>query len=103
MTPTSVTLSSVGTSPAIPLDNWSGRATLFAVTGSSSGTFAGTLQVSLDPSSAANPVWINDATLAAVSSNALVQYYASPCQARLNSTAMSSAAVSLKIVQGLAG
>lgn len=104
MTPTSVTLSSVGTSPAIQLDNWSGRSTIVGVVGSS-GSFTGayTVQFSLDLSSASSVSFINDPNATAVTSGAFFVYNASPCQVRLSSSALTSGSFLLKAVQGLAG
>jgi hypothetical protein len=103
MTPTSVTLSSVGTSPAIQLDNWSGRAVMVGVVGSSGGfTGAFTIQVSLDLSSGSSISWINDSTLNAATSAAFATYFTAPCQVRLSSSALTSGSFILKANQGLA-
>jgi len=102
--PTVITLSSVGTSRALNLDYMSAKYTSFAVTGSSSGTFSVTVEGALDDLqqvSAANVVWFALST-AALTANSSINLYQGPLGGiRLNSTAVSSAVMSLRVMQGI--
>lgn len=106
--PRYITLSSVTTSTGINLDyRQSPFNVSVAVTGSSSGTFGYTVQYSLDDpnyltaiGSTRSAVWFNDANLAAVSSNGTTNYMFPVAQIRLDSTAVSSAALTLCVIQG---
>lgn len=97
-----VTLSSEGTTRAVNLDWMSGKPVAIAVTGSSSGTFAYTVQYTLDDlQTSSGTTWINDPNATALTSNSSGIYlYQQPLAAiRLNSTAMSSAALNLWVKQ----
>lgn len=102
--PITTTLSSVGTGRAVNLDWMSGRYTSFAVTGSSSGTFAVFVEATLDDLQqvpAASVTWftLSSATLSA---NSSINLYQGPLGGiRINSTAVSSAVLSLRILQGI--
>lgn len=106
--PLYVTSTSVETSTGIALDyNQSPFNVSVAVTGSSSGTFGYTVQYSLDApqyltnmGSTRAAVWFDDANLAAVSSNGTTNYMFPVAQLRLNSTANSSALLTMCIIQG---
>jgi hypothetical protein len=100
-----VTLSSVGNTGPINLDWRNGAFTGVSVTGSSSGTFAYSVQYTLDDlmQIASSLVsWINDPNATALSSNSSGVYlYQQPLAGiRLASTALSSAALTMKVVQG---
>jgi hypothetical protein len=101
--PTAVTLTSSGISRAVNLDWESGKFTSFAVTGSSSGTFTYTVEGALDDlqqTSSANVAWfpLSSATTA----NSSINIFSGPLAGiRLNASAMSSAALTLRILQGI--
>lgn len=104
--PVTVTLSSVGQTRAINLDWMSGKYTGVSVTGSSSGTFAYTVQYTLDDLMMnTSPSWISDPNATALTSNSSGIYvYTQPIAGiRLNSTAISSATLTLKVNQGIGG
>jgi hypothetical protein len=96
----SVTLSSVGNSAAVNLDWRSGARVNFSITGSSSGSFAVTPQVSLDDLQlVASPSWLNQSS-APLTSNTSVWQLSGPFAAlRMSSTALSSAALTLSVLQ----
>lgn len=101
--PVSVTLSSVGNTRAVNLDWMGGAPVGVAVTGSSSGTFAYTIQYTLDDVMlSTSQVWIADPGATALTSNSSGIYvYTQPLAAiRLASTAMSSAVLTFKVNQG---
>lgn len=106
--PRYITMSSVATSTNINLDT---RQSPFnvsvAVTGSSSGTFGYTVQYTLDDAqwlanigSTRAQVWFNDVNLVALSSNGTGNYMFPVAAVRLNSTAVSSAAITMCVIQG---
>jgi hypothetical protein len=104
--PVLVTLSSVGQSRAVNLDWMSGKRTSVSVTGSSSGTFAYSIQYALDDIQVTTPSavsWITDPNATALTSNSSIAFvYAQPLSAvRLNSTALSSAALTMRVLQGI--
>lgn len=100
--PITTTLSSVGTGRAVNLDYMSAKYTSFAVTGSSSGTFAVLVEGTLDDlQQVASPTWfaVSSATLAA---NSSINIYQGPLAGiRMNSTALSSAVLTMRILQGI--
>lgn len=101
----SVTVSSVGTTRAIALD-WRNNAPIaVSVTGSSSGTFAYSVQTTLDDimlTAASAVVWATDPGATALTSSSSAISYTTPIAAiRLNSTAVSSATLTLNVNQGL--
>jgi hypothetical protein len=101
---TTVTISSVGNSAAVNLDWTSGKPVGVAVTGSSSGTFTYTVQYTLDDvMQVASPSWIADPNATALTSNSSGIYlYQQPLAAiRLNCGAISSAVLTMKVVQGV--
>ena len=104
--PTSVTLSSSGISRAVNLDWASGKFTSWSVSGSSSGTFSYSVEAALDDIQvlpAASIAWLplSSATLTA---NSSINLYQGPLAAiRLNAAAMSSAVLTLRILQGIGG
>ncbi len=102
MTPAAVTLSSVGTSPAISLDYWAARPTLAAVYGSSGGfTGAASLQVSADDPKVSPTTWITDPAMTALTSAAFATYLGPIAQLRLSSSALTSGSIVLKAVQSI--
>jgi hypothetical protein len=100
----SVTLSSVGTSPAIALDYLAAKGTTFAVTASSSGTTSYSIQGTLDaPQLVASPTWFNIST-AAVTATSSIYLWAGPLAGlRVNATAMSSMLLTLYALQNAGG
>lgn len=103
-----ITLSSVTTSTAVWLDyNQSPFNVSVAVTGSSSGTFGYTVQYTLDSpmyltniGSTRAPVWFNDANLVSLSCDFTGNYMFPVAGVRLDSTAVSSAAITMVVMQG---
>jgi hypothetical protein len=100
-----VNLSSVGNTGPINLDWRNAGFTGVSVTGSSSGTFAYTIQTTLDDlmlTPASQVSWISDPNATALTSNSSGIYlYQQPLAGiRLASTALSSAVLTMKITQG---
>jgi hypothetical protein len=100
-----VTLSSVGNTRSIDLDYLKGDFTGVTVTGSSSGTFAYTVQITLDDvvnTPAASVSWVNDPGATALTSNSSgVFLYQQPLAGiRLVSTAFTGAVLTMKVSQG---
>lgn len=103
-------LSSVGTSSALNLDYMSAKFVSFAVTGSSSGTFSYLVEGTLDDitqfssagtSSAATLFWFSLSS-AAHTTNSSINLYQGPLAAiRVNASAVSSAIVTLRSLQGI--
>jgi len=102
--PTVITLSSVGTSRALNLDYMSAKYTSFAVTGSSSGTFTYTVEGTLDDLqqvAAVNVSWVA-INSSATTANSSINLYQGPLAGiRLNASAISSAALTMKVLQGI--
>lgn len=106
--PRYITLSSIAVSTGLNMDyRQSPFNASVAVTGSSSGTFSYTVQYTLDDQnyltairSTIAPTWFNDANLVAVSSNGTTNYMFPVAAIRLNSTAISSASVTMCVLQG---
>ncbi len=101
--PIAVTLTSASIGRAINLDWMSSKRTSFTVTGSSSGTFTYTVEGALDDlqqTSSANVVWfaLSSATTANSSVNIVLGAFAG---IRLNLSAVSSASVTLRVLQGI--
>jgi hypothetical protein len=103
--PVQVTLSSSGVTRSVNLDWASAKFTSWAVTGSSSGTFTFTTEGSLDdvqilPSSAIAWFALSSATTA----NSSINIFSGALAAiRLNAAAVSSALLTLRILQGIGG
>ena len=101
--PISVTLSSSGVSRAVNLDWMSSKFTSWSVTGSASGTFTYTVEGALDDltqTSSANVVWLPLSS--AQTANSSINIVGGPLAGiRLNASAMSSAALTLRILQGI--
>lgn len=97
--PISVTLSSVGTSREINLDWRSGAHTAFSITGSSSGTFSAVAETTVDDLQlVASPSWV--AQSSAITADSSVWQLSGPYAGiRLNASAISSAVLTLKILQ----
>jgi len=101
--PTSVTVASSTTSRAINLDYMSAKYVTWAVTGSSSGAFTYTVEGALDDlqvTSAANVAWfpLSSATTA----NSSINLYQGPLAGiRLNAASVSSASLTLRVLQGI--
>lgn len=98
------TLSSVGTGRAVNL-NWSGaKFTAFAVTGSSSGTFTFTVEGTLDDIqqiAAASVSWVQ-INSSATTANSSINIFQGPLAGiRLNASALSSAVLTLRVLQGV--
>jgi hypothetical protein len=100
--PITTTLSSVGTGRPVNLDWMAAKYTSFAVTGSSSGTFAVFVEGTLDDLQlSSSPTWFTMSS-ATLSANSSINLYTGPLAGiRLNSTAVSSAVLSLRILQGI--
>jgi hypothetical protein len=102
--PTQITLNSSGVSRALNLDWASAKFTSFAVTGSSSGTFSVTVEGALDDVQmlpAASVAWFSLSS-AALIANSSINLYQGPLAAiRMNASAMSSAVLTLRILQGI--
>jgi hypothetical protein len=101
--PIQVTLSSSGISRAVNLDWMSGKFTSFAVTGSASGSFTYTVEGTLDDlqqTSSAAVAWI--ALSSATTANSSINIVSGALAGiRLNAAAVSSAALTLRILQGI--
>jgi hypothetical protein len=102
----SVAGSSQGTTRAVNLDWMNGAPIAVTVTGSSSGTFAYTIQYTLDDlmqTPAASVTWVSDSNVTAATSNSsgAIVYSQPLAGIRLNSTSMSSAVLTMKVNQGL--
>lgn len=101
--PVQVTISSSTTSRAINLDWMSSPPVSYAVTGSSSGTFTYTVEGTLNdltqnPPAAANWFAISSAT----TTNSTVGFFQGPLAGiRLNASAVSSASLTLTVLQGI--
>ncbi len=99
--PISVTLSSIGVSRFVNLDWRPSVETSYSVTGSSSGAFAVFAEATIDDLQLNSaPVWstLSSATFTA---NSSIIAISQPIAAiRLNSTALSSAVLTLKVLQG---
>jgi hypothetical protein len=99
--PVLVSLSSVGTSRPINLDWGAAPRVSFSVTGSSSGTFSYVVEGAIDdlqlvPS--ANIAWT--ALSSATTANSSLNLYSGPLAAiRLNASAISSASLTLRVLQ----
>ncbi len=98
--PVLVTLSSVGTSRAINLDWFSGAKTAFTITGSSSGTFSVTPEVTVDDLQlSSSPLWVAQSS-AALTANTSVWEITGPLAGiRMNCSALSSATLMLRLIQ----
>ena len=101
--PIAVTLSSSGISRAVNLDWMSSKFTSWSVTGSASGTFTYTVEGALDDlmqTSSANVAWfaLSSATTANSSINIVGGAHSG---IRLNAAAISSAALTLRVLQGI--
>jgi hypothetical protein len=101
--PMLVTLTTSGIGRAVNLDWMSGKRTSFSVTGSSSGTFTYTVEGALDDLSqttAANVAWF--ALSSATTANSSLSIFSGPLGGiRLNASALSSATLTLRILQGI--
>jgi hypothetical protein len=99
--PITVTLSSVGVSRHVNLDWASGQDLAFAVSGSSSGTFTYTVEGTLrDIQSTAALVWFSLSS-ATTTNSSLSGSLVPIAGIRLNASAISSAVLSLDILQGI--
>jgi hypothetical protein len=99
--PILVTLTSNGISRAVNLDWMSSKFTSWAVAGSSSGTFTYTVEGSLDDLQlSAAPFWFSLSS--ATTANSSVNIFNGALAAiRLNASAVSSAVLTLRILQGI--
>src|SRR6185369_2432281 len=99
--PVSVSLSSVGTSRPVNLDWGAAPRVSFSVTGSSSGTFSYVVEGVIDDLqqvASANVAWT--ALSSATTANSSLNLYQGPLAAiRLNVAAISSATLSLRVLQ----
>jgi hypothetical protein len=100
--PVLVTLTSSGISRAINLDWMASKFTSYSVAGSASGTFAWTVEAALDDlqqTSSANVQWF---TLSSGSANSSVSLYQGPLAGiRLNCASLSSATITLRVLEGI--
>jgi hypothetical protein len=103
--PVSTTLSSVGTSRPINLDWMAGRFTTFSVTGSSSGAFIFVIEGTADDiqqTPAGNVAWF--ALSSATTANSSLCLFQGPLGGiRMNASALSSAVLTLRTLQGIGG
>ena len=101
--PISVTLSSSSISRSVNLDWASAKFTSWAVTGSSSGTFTYTVEGALDDVQllpAASVAWFSLSS--ATTANSSINIFSGALAAiRLNASAVSSALLNLRILQGI--
>jgi hypothetical protein len=101
--PILVTLSSVGISREVNLDWAAGKPISFSVTGSSSGTFSYTVEGALDDLqqvSSANVAWLPLSS--ATTANSSINTFSGPLAGlRVNASAISSATLTLRVMQGI--
>jgi hypothetical protein len=101
--PILVTLSSVGISREVNLDWAAGKPISFSVTGSSSGSFTSSVEGALDDLqrvSSASVAWF--ALSSATTANSSISIFSGPLAGiRVNASAMSSAALTLRALQGI--
>lgn len=99
--PVLTTISSVGVSRAVNLDWGAAPRTSFTVTGSSSGSFTYTVEGAIDDLqqvASANVAWT--ALSSATTANSSLNLYSGPLAAiRLNVSAVSSASLTLRVLQ----
>jgi hypothetical protein len=97
------TLSSVGVSRAVNVDWMAAKFTSYAVTGSSSGTFTYVIEGAIDDlqqTPAASVAWFSLSS--ATTTNSSINLYQGPLAAlRINASAISSAALTLRVLQGV--
>ena len=103
--PVSTTLSSVGTSRPVNLDWEAAKFVSYAVTGSSSGSFTYTVEGAIDDlqqTPAASVTWFGMSS--ATTANSSLSLYQGPLGGiRLNASAISSAILTLRVLQGIGG
>jgi hypothetical protein len=82
-----VTLSSIGTSPAIALDYIAAKATTFSVTASTSGSWNYTVQGTLDdPMRVTSPTWFTLSSAALTATSTITSFLSPLAGVRLNSS-----------------
>jgi hypothetical protein len=101
--PVQVTLTSSGITRSVNLDWMSSKFTSFAVTGSSSGTFTYTVEGTLDDTQLLPPASVAWFSLSsATTANSSINIFSGALAAiRLNASAVSSALLTLRILQGI--
>ena len=103
--PVSTTLSSVGTSRPVALDWMAAKYSTYAVTGSSSGSFTYVIEGTPDDvqaTPAANVGWF--ALSSATTANSSLNVFLGPLGGiRINASALSSAVLTLRVLQGIGG
>jgi hypothetical protein len=96
-------LSSVGVSRAVNVDWMASKFTSYAVTGSSSGTFAYVIEGAIDDlmqTPAASVAWF--ALSSVTTANSSINLYQGPIAGlRINASAISSAVLTLRLLQGI--
>lgn len=99
--PKQITITSSIISPIVNLDWASAKFTTWAVTGSSSGAFTYVVEGTVDDvQQTASPTWF--ALSSATTTNSSINLYQGPLGGRrLNASAVSSAALTLKVLQGI--
>jgi Tfp pilus tip-associated adhesin PilY1 len=98
--PVTVTLSSVGVSRAVNLDWMAGGVTSFSVTGSSSGSFSVLVEATLDDLQlSSSPVWTTESSAGFVANSSIVAVSKPIGGLRMNSTTLSGAVLTMKILQ----
>jgi hypothetical protein len=98
--PVTVTLSSVGTRKAANLDWMPGGFTSFSVTGSSSGTFSVLVEATLDDLQlSSSPAWVTESSGAFTANSSIVSVSKPIGGIRMNCSALSSAVLTMKILQ----
>jgi hypothetical protein len=103
-TPILVTLSSVGTSRAVNLDWAAGKPVSFSVTGSSSGTFSYTVEGALDDLmqvASTGVAWLALSSGATTTNSSINSFTGPVAGLRVNATALSSAILTLRVIQGI--
>lgn len=102
--PISVVLSSVGVSRPIGLDWMPGGVTSYSVTGSSSGTFSVLVEGTLDDlQTSPSPAWVTESSGTFTANSSIVAISKPVAGIRLNASAMSSAVLTLRVLQGFEG
>jgi hypothetical protein len=98
--PILVQLSSVGTSRPVNVDWMPGGVASYSVTGSSSGTFAVVVEATLDDLQlSSSPAWVTESSAIFTANSSIVAISKPVAGLRMNSTALSNAVLTLRILQ----
>jgi hypothetical protein len=102
--PISVVLSSVGTSRPVNLDWMPSGVASYSVTGSSSGTFSVLVEATLDDLQlSSSPAWVTESSGAFTANSSIVSVSKPIAGIRMNCSALSSAVLTLRVLQGFEG